>query len=528
MKRGLSIQRAFGVCVAVAGIAQISACAEVGFESPDDSDHMPTENVATHTEGLTIQTFYDNSVANISVQLKVCTTTSAASAQTADCMVDAGYALVGGGARANWTGFGALLSESRPLDDRTWRASSHDHLTADLHNLTVYALGLRLSGVNAQVLRNQIGQWSLGVPYNSLQSGGIFRMISGGGRASGASRYFVKSAPNGGAWGVVVKDHITPSAGGIALHLTNIQPGIIEGFGALDIQQRTGTTSTVSSGVASTISSVNSGFAVFGYGGEATWTSGPGRMLYAMGPNGTNIRQVRAQSKDHHTSSAGTAKVFWTEGRKLPGSHGLCNAGAPLTASMDACVADICAVDPFCCSNSWDTLCVSRVGSVCGKSCADHTCTLPSYTPAFWNTGSVQPFNNCYNYSTNRRTDTFAQPGRASGQHCTSSSCLNAATISEYATNDGLIPTTAAGVCPDNRDKLALVIAPGIDYHWYRRDAAGTWTHKPGGTAATNLDNSGNVITNPETANRGIYTVFAGYFCACSSSTEGSGKSVVN
>jgi hypothetical protein len=43
------------------------------------------------------------------------------------------------------------------------------------------------------------------------------------------------------------------------------------------------------------------------------------------------------------------------------------------------------------------------------------------------------------------------------------------------------------------------------------------WSHKPGGTAARNTDNSGRVITNPETCNRGPYTQFCGYFYTCRS-----------
>jgi hypothetical protein len=70
---------------------------------------------------------------------------------------------------------------------------------------------------------------------------------------------------------------------------------------------------------------------------------------------------------------------------------------------------------------------------------------------------------------------------------------------------------------------VALVVAPGWDYHWYRRDENGRWSHKPGGTRATNLDNSMNPISNPETANRGPYTDFCGYYCSCSSSKEGNG-----
>ena len=33
------------------------------------------------------------------------------------------------------------------------------------------------------------------------------------------------------------------------------------------------------------------------------------------------------------------------------------------------------------------------------------------YNPGFWNTPSVQPYNNCYNYAMNYRSNTFAQPG---------------------------------------------------------------------------------------------------------------------
>ena len=38
-----------------------------------------------------------------------------------------------------------------------------------------------------------------------------------------------------------------------------------------------------------------------------------------------------------------------------------------------------------------------------------------NYNPSFWNQPSVQQYNNCYNYASNDRTDTFAQPGNISG-----------------------------------------------------------------------------------------------------------------
>jgi cysteine-rich repeat protein len=73
-----------------------------------------------------------------------------------------------------------------------------------------------------------------------------------------------------------------------------------------------------------------------------------------------------------------------------PCGHDKCDEGVPLDATCtvngvpDACIAAICASDPFCCdpavsaAGRWDASCVTRVYSVCGAlSCPAHagTCT---------------------------------------------------------------------------------------------------------------------------------------------------------
>jgi hypothetical protein len=107
------------------------------------------------------------------------------------------------------------------------------------------------------------------------------------------------------------------------------------------------------------------------------------------------------------------------------------------------------------------------------------------------------------------------------------SSQLSCSAVRQAALADGLSALPASGKCGWRQDKVALVVDPGTDYHWYRQDRNGMWTHKPGGTQATSLDNSGNPIGNPETADRcggGLcYTDFCGYLCSCSSNTEGMG-----
>jgi len=71
---------------------------------------------------------------------------------------------------------------------------------------------------------------------------------------------------------------------------------------------------------------------------------------------------------------------------------------------------------------------------------------------------------------------------------------------------------------------VALVVKPGGDYHWYRQDSDGTWSHKQGQLPATQSvgyyrDKNGNLrfiddlITDPKKAAEKIgYDVFVGYF----------------
>ena len=136
-----------------------------------------------------------------------------------------------------------------------------------------------------------------------------------------------------------------------------------------------------------------------------------------------------------------------------------------------------------------------------------HHCKCgPLFEPAWWNVPQRQPFNNCYNYATNYRTDTFAQPGLAAGSMYTA---LNCPSVGQAAVKDDLISTPKANnKCPKEGHLVALVIWPGVDFHWYRKDRNGLWSHKPGGTPVRNVDNSNHLIPDPRTANRGPYTNF--------------------
>ncbi len=124
---------------------------------------------------------------------------------------------------------------------------------------------------------------------------------------------------------------------------------------------------------------------------------------------------------------------------------------------------------------------------------------------SFWN-GTRRNDNNCYNYASNYASNTFAQPGLKGGSVF---SALTVASIKAAMRRDGWIDD-----CNTSNLKVALVIWPGLDFHFYRKNlnSAGTarWCHKPGHTPARNTDNSGAYITSPQTCDRGGYTTWGG------------------
>jgi hypothetical protein len=151
----------------------------------------------------------------------------------------------------------------------------------------------------------------------------------------------------------------------------------------------------------------------------------------------------------------------------------------------------------------------SRLGVIV---CAFDTAT---WSPASWNDPTHILRNNCYNYASNIRSDTFAQPGRDHGYiipaTCTGPQVAGGALADGYRADGNCQPATAT-----NRWVVAMVTGTfpdgTRDYHWYRRQTEGFWGHKPGETSAVNVDNSGHVITDPETCDRGSYTEWNGYY----------------
>ena len=163
------------------------------------------------------------------------------------------------------------------------------------------------------------------------------------------------------------------------------------------------------------------------------------------------------------------------------------------------------------------------------------------YEPSIWNSEPVKSNTNCYSYAFNNQ-EFEMNPGMHS-IGLIPQSYISKITILQCVVADaeqlgfGFSSIYSDECCPTGSYKVALVIAPGQDYHWYRQNPDGTWSHKLGNGEMLNTDSSGNIIYDPYDADKyyvtenGIvhYTVFVGYYCVTplsDYSTAQSGESI--
>lgn len=163
----------------------------------------------------------------------------------------------------------------------------------------------------------------------------------------------------------------------------------------------------------------------------------------------------------------------------------------------------------------------------------------PAYEPKRWNDRKeVRETHNCFAYAMNindpkqfdaclksKNCDVpFHQPGAASGHKKFSSQKYK--TCSDMVgrllgDNPMLKITSFSSQCPAGTSKIGLVVDADEDYHFYRQDSNGFWSHKPGGTPVTNKDAKGALIYDPKLADRNYdekgsklnYNIFCSYMC---------------
>ena len=132
------------------------------------------------------------------------------------------------------------------------------------------------------------------------------------------------------------------------------------------------------------------------------------------------------------------------------------------------------------------------------------------YNPDKWNKNSNIKLNhNCYSYAFNDiklDREGKAQPGYYANYPPINESEYNCDSIYKRIKKDNpsIYKIDFKSKCQKGFYKAYYVLAldNDTDYHFYRQDKNGLWSHKPGRTKVTNLDASNKIIKNPEKANR--------------------------
>jgi hypothetical protein len=163
----------------------------------------------------------------------------------------------------------------------------------------------------------------------------------------------------------------------------------------------------------------------------------------------------------------------------------------------------------------------------------------PPYEPHRWNTRrELRETHNCFAYAMNVHDPKqvracmmdkncnvpFHQPGYISGHPGFRSRKLKTCpdmVARLLGDNPSMKMIKFERKCPPHTSKIALVVDPDEDYHFFRQDSNGLWSHKPGGTAVTNLDANNSLIYDPALASRNYthsgsklnYDTFCSYLC---------------
>ena len=143
----------------------------------------------------------------------------------------------------------------------------------------------------------------------------------------------------------------------------------------------------------------------------------------------------------------------------------------------------------------------------------------PVWNPQLWTAN--KKFNNCYAYSVNDHKQSVSDRHRKStpGTGKSFYSCGDIIT-GLFQDIPGIYTTSFNCACNPGYTKIFSAVSDESeknDFHFWRLDQDGMWSHKMGSRSPSRVDASGQVIANPETSNRHFpthnYEQSCGFFC---------------
>lgn len=167
----------------------------------------------------------------------------------------------------------------------------------------------------------------------------------------------------------------------------------------------------------------------------------------------------------------------------------------------------------------------------------------PAYEPKTWNDDpAIFKSMNCYAYAMNYRNPKligmcrqnngsdcrkfFPQPGALNGDRYALNTIdrRNCKVVEKLMMADvpDIEKSNYFDKCPAGKSKIAMVVHEKQDYHFYRQNPDGTWSHKDGSNKVKDFDALKRKIFNPESAARDYrwqgsdlnYRDFCGFYCA--------------
>jgi hypothetical protein len=127
----------------------------------------------------------------------------------------------------------------------------------------------------------------------------------------------------------------------------------------------------------------------------------------------------------------------------------------------------------------------------------------PVFNATLWNHKDYVIKNNCYSYAFNNLRKRLCKPS----PKVDCGDDYNILTFKYYLkieileSGGNILEIQSYYKCPKNYYKIYLALGY-TDFHFYRQDSDGKWSHKPGGNCVSRVDASGEDIINPHFSNR--------------------------